>query len=180
MILRSNTKVCTSCKKVLALTHFTSSRHNKLGLKPLCGLCSNKQKHADPVRSWAQATLNKHKARGCNITVTIDDIVQLSRVTKTCYLCNCVLTYQRVKGNPLKATLDRLDNEKSITKNNIAIVCMRCNTTKLNRTLKDFIEYCALIATRFKTHSCICDLTQMNVAAQTPARKNITAEMFAS
>ena len=49
-------------------------------------------------------------------------------------------------------TLDRLDNEKVIRNDNVLILCYKCNATKRDRTLKEFLDYCRAVATRFHSH----------------------------
>lgn len=49
-------------------------------------------------------------------------------------------------------TLDRLDNESVIRKDNVATLCYRCNATKRERTLKEFLEYCNAVVTKFHSH----------------------------
>ena len=46
---------------------------------------------------------------------------------------------------PNSPTLDRINNENVITNENIWIICSRCNATKLDRTLSEFIDYCQYI-----------------------------------
>ncbi len=49
-------------------------------------------------------------------------------------------------------TLDRLDNETVIRKNNITILCYKCNATKRDRTLSEFLDYCKAVVSRFHSH----------------------------
>ena len=41
--------------------------------------------------------------------------------------------------------LSEFSNCRHMTLNNIQIVCHSCNSTKRNRTMVEFIEYCKLI-----------------------------------
>jgi hypothetical protein len=50
-------------------------------------------------------------------------------------------------------TLDRLGNENEIRSDNILILCYQCNATKRDRSLKEFLEYCRAVATRFHSRS---------------------------
>jgi len=49
-------------------------------------------------------------------------------------------------------TLDRLDNEKVIRRDNVLILCYQCNATKRDRTLNEFLDYCRAITAKFATH----------------------------
>ena len=56
------------------------------------------------------------------------------------------------KWKPSSPTLDRLNNEIVMTKENVAIVCYVCNATKRDRTFKQFVDYCSAVAARFHSH----------------------------
>jgi len=49
-------------------------------------------------------------------------------------------------------TLDRLDNENVIKRDNVLILCYQCNATKRDRTLREFLDYCRAITAKFATH----------------------------
>jgi hypothetical protein len=46
-------------------------------------------------------------------------------------------------------SVDRLSNSDILTVNNIQIICRRCNTTKLDRTMEEFVDYCKMVAKKF-------------------------------
>jgi len=56
----------------------------------------------------------------------------------------------RMKEN--SPTLDRVDNQVEIRNDNIAILCYKCNATKRDRTLREFLEYCNAVVTKFHSH----------------------------
>jgi len=49
-------------------------------------------------------------------------------------------------------TLDRVNNEDVIRKDNILILCYKCNATKRDRTLEEFVGYCSAVAKKFYSH----------------------------
>lgn len=103
-----------------------------------------------PHRSWAIATINSHKARGHQVELTTDELETLARETTNCFYCDKKLKFVRYSGHSMASpSLDRLDNGLNICRENIAICCRQCNSSKLNRTLNEFIEYCRMIVDKF-------------------------------
>jgi len=85
--------------------------------------------------------------------ITIDELTDIIKSVNHCYLCKCKLDWSPGKGRtmPNSPTIDRLDNERFIDKNNIAIICHECNTIKGRRTLNEFLDYCELITNRHRS-----------------------------
>lgn len=63
--------------------------------------------------------------------------------TEICPICGVKLDYAPFKGKiqDNSPSLDRINNEISISLDNSWIICNSCNRTKSNRTLKEFKEY---------------------------------------
>jgi len=104
-----------------------------------------------PERVWATHSLYGHKRNGCEIKITIDELEQIAKNTKNCEYCGHELIYRAKQKNDRKyiPTLDRIDIENEIRLDNIQILCIICNTTKLNRTHKEFIEYYKNLSKKF-------------------------------
>jgi hypothetical protein len=49
-------------------------------------------------------------------------------------------------------SLDRLDNEDVIRKDNILILCYKCDATKRDRTMEEFLSYCGAVVSKFHSH----------------------------
>ena len=49
-------------------------------------------------------------------------------------------------------TLDRFDNEKVIRKGNVVILCYRCNATKRDRSMGEFLLYCNSVVAKIHSH----------------------------
>jgi len=84
---------------------------------------------------------------GFNVIVT--PIALRKRIDKNfgiCEICGCIMTFDRYRY-PLdnSATLDRMNNEEIMTINNIQIICSKCNRTKSNKTMSEFIEWCNIV-----------------------------------
>lgn len=75
------------------------------------------------------------KKRGYNYTLTLQDLRDYYK--KNCYYCNDVVN---------DISLDRVDNTKGYTSDNIVSCCIRCNIMKHTQTQEDFIKRCKLIA----------------------------------
>jgi len=101
-------------------------------------------------RLWAMGTIRSHNnsKKGYTILLSVVVLTELAKNTRICYYCGCELDWTPLKGklNMNSPTLDRRNNEKEIRLDNINIICTLCNTTKQDRTEKEFIEYCKRIA----------------------------------
>lgn len=105
----------------------------------------------NPKKTWAISTLKGHKGRGNEILITVKELEKIAISVETCPFCGCNLKWERGTGQSLSSpSLDRVDNENTITPYNIMIICKRCNSTKYDRTLSEFIDYCRNITEKFK------------------------------
>ena len=101
-------------------------------------------------KRWVYNTLRWHKDNNCQIDISIDELYKIAKNSKYCSICSCKLDWNI--GNGLhnnKPTLDRINNEKILNKNNIWIICNRCNRTKSDRTIKEFKQYIELLYKKF-------------------------------
>jgi len=105
---------------------------------------------ANPHRSWAISTLSNHRRRGFLIAISIDDLMIEAKKAQECLYCGRELKFMRGGGwNGSTPSLDRINNEDVIDENTIQIICHACNTSKLNRTHTEFIEYRKLVVDNF-------------------------------
>jgi 5-methylcytosine-specific restriction endonuclease McrA len=83
-----------------------------------------------------------------------NQIRELARKTTHCGICGCELDWEgdRSNKNDNRPTLDRANNESHIAIDNIQIICRKCNRTKSDRTMSEFIEYCRNVTNRFKSN----------------------------
>jgi len=106
-------------------------------------------------RRWASACLAGHRRRGYTTELTYDELCEVALKTEACFICGVMLDWQLGnKGhmNNRSPTLDRLDNEEVIRRDNILILCYKCNATKRDRTLREFLDYCGAVVERFYSH----------------------------
>jgi hypothetical protein len=103
-----------------------------------------------PFKKWVSGTINSHRKREYIIEVIQEELEAYASIVTNCELCGCELNWnKRRKGKygprMNSPTLDRINNEDTISMSNIMIVCLRCNMTKSDRSLKDFVLYCKKI-----------------------------------
>ena len=147
-----------SCKdhdgeRMVPISKFTVDKHNKSGYNAQCNVCATRRRHTrwdkHPRRLWAVNTLGNHRFRGYSVTLSFDVLETLANEHDVCDLCGIELDWaHKQKVLPNSPTLDRVDNADEIEKNNIMIVCHQCNRTKGERTMKEFVKYCSMVATR--------------------------------
>ncbi len=164
-------KLCNRCKRELPISDFYSPAS---GVRYSCKNCDiaysrvYNQTHPEfrriydkeyarknPKRRWALACLAGHRRRGFTVEMTSKELYQLASKTESCFICGCQLDWQLRNKGTIKnesPTLDRLDNEGVLRRDNVAILCYRCNATKRDRALKEFLEYCDAVVTRFHSH----------------------------
>jgi hypothetical protein len=103
---------------------------------------------ANPRREWCVVVISNHRKTGYEILFEREELEQLAKRTDYCFLCGAVLEWNinRRVSLPNSPSLDRIDNTQRLALNDVQIICHSCNSTKQNRTMAEFIEYCKLIA----------------------------------
>lgn len=100
---------------------------------------------------WARQTLRSHKNRGFQINVSSERVAEMAMNTPYCTFCGESLYWgafpQKTREN--SPSLDRMFNGDELCEDNINIICNKCNATKGNRTIEEFIAYCKTIADRY-------------------------------
>jgi len=99
-----------------------------------------------PYRYWASGVLRLHRRRGFTINISVDDLERIAKETIYCPICKCKLCWTNPKSFPSSPTLDRINNENFLNEENSWIICYHCNCSKQDRTIKEFIEYCKIVA----------------------------------
>lgn len=145
--LWNNEKYCSSCRQMLSFEHFYKKSTKYNGLRPYgwCKECT-KLKTASNRRQYGQRYIEKtrqqkikwrlknktkhkyqclkHEAKRRNIEISIDFESFKQLVESNCYYCNTTLA-------PLTGgCLDRIDNFKGYSLNNVLPCCGRCNKTR--------------------------------------------------
>lgn len=102
----------------------------------------------NPIRAKANRTLHNHKImhKDAIINITITEIENLFRESTHCPICG--IEFSSVNRQTTQS-LDRLDNEKELRVDNVWVICNKCNATKQDRTLKEFIDYCKMVVDKW-------------------------------
>jgi hypothetical protein len=100
-----------------------------------------------PERRWAESSIHGHKRKGYDVQIDIYELEQIAKQIKQCQYCGNILIYATGKNKTLDETptMDRINREKVITKNNIQIICHKCNAMKSYRKHDEFIQQCIKI-----------------------------------
>ena len=103
-----------------------------------------KERINDPVFYWCKQSTTSHKKY--DLRIDEYDLFNYAKDKGNCEYCDVGLewSYKDKIGKPKSnsPSLDRMNNEEIITLDNIRICCHKCNTTKSNRTLQEFVDYC--------------------------------------
>lgn len=159
-------KRCPRCGETKPISEFDKNRANSSGISSWCKTCkyeenrdrkkNNRTKYreidkahhykwvdAHPHRNWATRSINRHKEQFV-VEIDLDWLEKKAIETEVCPFCGVDLYYGRGKGydRTNTPTLERLDNGNIITEQNAIIICYKCNATKSNRTIEEFIAYC--------------------------------------
>ena len=166
------TKKCFHCQKTLPLENFNKLFVSKDGYLSSCRECrkeivkrscekakithpwklrnrENQYRKDNPVKTWASSSLYKHRKK-YQVDISVKELEEIGKATSHCSICDCRLSWGGnfvVKDS--SPSLDRVDNEHIISKENIQIICHRCNCTKRDRTMKEFLDYCRAMVEKF-------------------------------
>ena len=161
-------KRCHVCGEIKPITEFYKSRSRYDGLQGLCKICAKEKnkkyntseaykkwvKHR-PHYAWAKSSIKSHKRKGFEVNIVVKELAEIAKKIKYCPFCDVLLSWNQGNGDgklhPNSPTLDRINNGKVINRDNIRIICHRCNTTKSGRNMEEFVNYCRGIIERYDT-----------------------------
>jgi hypothetical protein len=163
------TKICICCKKELDTSNFTIARARKDGLDKYCKVCKKSKEHGytkqqrnEIVRAsnyrigyhlkWAQRSRYGHTKKGVIFNFSDIDLSKKAHDTPNCVMCGKPFVWDFGRGHVRhdSPTLDNTDLNCNPTIDQVQIICMKCNVTKQNRTMSEFVQYCSDIATKYK------------------------------
>lgn len=104
-------------------------------------------------RYWASVTRRNHKyKKKYVVNISLAELTKMAEKTLYCPLCNVKLDYSLEKGRIFdnSPSLDRKNNTNVLNIMNVWVICQKCNTTKQNRTIKEFISYCKLVVKKLE------------------------------
>lgn len=134
-------KTCNKCHQTYPINLFRKKNGSYDGYSSRCKFCIT-TKVSDKLK-WSRATTQGHFKKGHSINFTPEQLCEFIKDKKTCDFCECELLWNNETGKPQQnsPSLENINLNVNINLDNIAIICRRCNTTKSNRNLKDYIEY---------------------------------------
>jgi 5-methylcytosine-specific restriction endonuclease McrA len=100
------------------------------------------------LRIYAFATVLNHKHMGYQVEVTGEDVIAKALETPICKYCGCTINYNGDGHRMDGPSMDRVGNGIFITKDNIQIICKRCNANKGARSHTEFVDYAAMVLNR--------------------------------
>ena len=148
-------KCCTKCKQTQPKSNFYYRPSSKENLNAICKVCLRKNvkkyrnKSTNTLEGYLAYRLYSVKGRAkrkntiCDITVA--DLMSLYKEQKG--LCKLSQVEMTCDGGRKKSSLsiDRIDNTKGYTKDNIQMLCYIVNIMKLNMKSEELIFWCSKI-----------------------------------
>lgn len=103
------------------------------------------------INDWARRTIYNHSKKGIIVNFSKSELAAKALKTKYCELCGVELAWGGGRG--FLDSSPTLDNSNQLLELNdlsdTKIICNRCNLTKSNRTLNEFMDYCSMIANKY-------------------------------
>jgi hypothetical protein len=143
------TKRCSKCKLILPIEQFNKHKETKCGLDCWCKSCKNKStkryyfSHKNKINQFMSTSpvgiyrrlKSGAKSRNITFNITQDDFIKwYNKQNKICCYCKRTLkeTKKDIGKKCYRLSIDRKDNNKGYTLDNIVLCCHRCNTIKSN------------------------------------------------
>jgi len=101
-----------------------------------------------PHKTWCIRTINSHKCREIEVSFTSSEL-EASPLPTHCKMCGVKLTYNGNRQNWNSASLDRINNDTTLTLKNTQVICRKCNVMKQDLTMSAYIKYCKHIVDTF-------------------------------
>ena len=163
-------KLCRVCGKEKSLAEFSKRKDSDDGYRNTCKECIREYykiyrvdnkislnahkkylRNKSPHLTRAKSSYYSHKQRGMILQLTISDIEEKFLSTKYCPICGKEMIIEYGNGhNRLSPSLDRINNDSILTKDNTWIICNRCNTMKADLSMYEYVEYCKLVHEKFR------------------------------
>lgn len=152
-------KKCSVCAIEKPRTEFYRARAQLDGFSYLCKVCSastqssylRKQKEVDPQGSWLKKALSSARRRakkgGRKFNLTFEDLIL--HLPTHCPVFGTLLDYAATKNRRNSPTLDRHDNSKGYTSDNVVVMSWWANSLKNDGSLEEFeaiVKHMKLVA----------------------------------
>lgn len=148
------TRRCPTCNTRISHLRRNYCIHAHAQRQP-CKLCSNRTNHpaglVGPVRqAWFNSFRKSALTRGYAWELTIEDIVALyTKQNGRCALTNWPIAWSATQWNHT-ASIDRIDNTRGYTQDNIQLVHKTANMARGTLTLDHFTYLCHAVANKVK------------------------------
>lgn len=112
--------------------------------KPAPVIIPKVEKDPARCRRWAIGTVHAHRNSGYYVNLRIDELAERAMKTDYCIYCDTKINWTKPKGKPARLdapSLDRIDNSGYMDRNNVRIICLRCNIAKRNGTEAEYIAW---------------------------------------
>jgi hypothetical protein len=153
------TKACSKCGEVKPHSAFHRSSKSKTGFKAQCKACANQRhrdraarafsRNANPVASRIAKMLAaaKHRAKTKGLEFDLDSQFLYSLITEHCPVTGAAFHWKTNYGageqgnpHPHAPSLDRIDNSRGYTKDNVWIISWKVNALKNDASEVDLID----------------------------------------
>lgn len=131
-------KHCKCCNKTLPISEFYESAYVKDGYSYHCKDCRYKRRSF--TRKLVICAKARSKKKSMDFSIKVEDI----EFPMYCPILNIKLDYSNNKGKCVKnsPSLDRIDNSKGYTKDNVMIISRLANTMKNCSTFDQLELFC--------------------------------------
>ena len=157
--------ICKTCQASKDESNFWPQR-NKRGFMAECKVCATKRNKAwinsnrerfqhlnkaatgrmrrkDPVRAMVTLARSRCKSSGLEFSITADDL----KIPSHCPVLGIRLSYglghgkgQSAEARDSRASLDRIDNARGYTKDNVVVVSYRANRIKSDANVTELLK----------------------------------------
>lgn len=144
--------VCKDCHNTSSQKSRTKRKLEDIELyKFKQNIADRKLINKNPHKRWAQTTINGHRRKGLLVLIHDKELTDIAKQTTHCKYCGSELNFEQYieKEANNKPSLDRINNEHTMTIENTQIICVTCNLAKGKMTHKEFIEHIKSIANRW-------------------------------
>lgn len=128
---------CSICKADKDRDQFYNEPRTKRGCSRLCKPCRAKYYRGwadrNRVKAWLNGIRKRAKARGLDFDLVAEELI----VPKKCPVLGITLAFGKSHA-PNLPSLDRFDNSKGYTKDNVRVISYRANKLKNDATVEEF------------------------------------------
>ncbi len=95
---------------------------------------------------WTKRSIRAHIENGYYVDIDLEKLTNIAKDTRYCSMCGKMLKWTYGKGCVHNSpTVDRINNDRGMTMDNIWIICKSCNGFKGKKKMQDIIAYCKTI-----------------------------------